>query len=540
MPQPRYNTQAQVQPPNPSIHSLLSSQPGVSFNPNKPAFIPSPSGPHGNIAAAHLQSLAASHAQAAAQAQLQAQAQAALHLNLQSLNAKIVQAQQLALINGISVDEVLRRMGGLSEQEVGLLKLCVAREQEERLKVQAVGLMSQQQQQPFQAQTRGPLRTTSPPNIILNSPPPSSTSATSAQEQRAAARLKVEQNLRARCGKEQQAQRVQAPAPVQSSGGWEEAFAKMNISLGAEQRFSQGQGMVMTPPQGRVDLPPVTRTTQPQVSSPIVRSFSPANSAHSASSDSVNVVGKKDVGPTPAQNKHVQAVSWRAVGKLQQAPVSPAASPLSVKLTAQNAENAVKSFNGVFGNKVITPSQTTFGGNTHAPSSPTRLTRSGSGSSGSGHSSIGDEASVASFPPSLSGGRRRRSSGSCDTGMTTPVSEGESGDGDKANYFGSKNLQVHGRDETYPLSKVSSKGSNASVGNSTGAGAGVIGQGYPGNNKLAVVQFSAVIRQPHGPPGGADELGNKNFASRIRQKAVSDLSVLGRRVAQRSPTVPSY
>lgn len=39
-----------------------------------------------------------------------------------------------------------------------------------------------------------------------------------------------------------------------------------------------------------------------------------------------------------------------------------------------------------------------------------------------------------------------------------------------------------------------------------------------------------VIRQPRGPPAGADELGGHNFASRIRQKAVLDMSnVLGRR-----------
>ncbi|KAK4689675.1 hypothetical protein P7C73_g412, partial [Tremellales sp. Uapishka_1] len=40
----------------------------------------------------------------------------------------------------------------------------------------------------------------------------------------------------------------------------------------------------------------------------------------------------------------------------------------------------------------------------------------------------------------------------------------------------------------------------------------------------------SVIRQPVGPPGGPDELGSKNFASRIRRKAGLNLGMLGRRV----------
>ena len=60
-------------------------------------------------------------------------AQASLQTSLNALNSKIVQAQSLALLNQISVDEVLSRMGGLNEMELGLLRLCAAREQEARL-----------------------------------------------------------------------------------------------------------------------------------------------------------------------------------------------------------------------------------------------------------------------------------------------------------------------------------------------------------------------------------------------------------------------
>lgn len=70
----------------------------------------------------------------------QSTAQATLQHSLNALNAKIVQAQNLALINGISVDDVLSRMGGLNEIELGLLKLCAAREQEARLQANVSGI----------------------------------------------------------------------------------------------------------------------------------------------------------------------------------------------------------------------------------------------------------------------------------------------------------------------------------------------------------------------------------------------------------------
>ena len=37
---------------------------------------------------------------------------------------------------------------------------------------------------------------------------------------------------------------------------------------------------------------------------------------------------------------------------------------------------------------------------------------------------------------------------------------------------------------------------------------------------------SQPTRQPRGPPSGADELGPKNFATRIRRKAIGGLGML--------------
>jgi hypothetical protein len=38
--------------------------------------------------------------------------------------------------------------------------------------------------------------------------------------------------------------------------------------------------------------------------------------------------------------------------------------------------------------------------------------------------------------------------------------------------------------------------------------------------------LSQPVRQPRGPPSGADELGPRNFATRIRRKAIGGLGAL--------------
>lgn len=73
------------------------------------------------------------YAQHAPAPPLSVPSQASLQQSLQALNGKIVQAQSLALANGLHVDQVLARMGGLNETELGLLRLCAAREQEAKM-----------------------------------------------------------------------------------------------------------------------------------------------------------------------------------------------------------------------------------------------------------------------------------------------------------------------------------------------------------------------------------------------------------------------
>jgi len=64
-----------------------------------------------------------------------------------------------------------------------------------------------------------------------------------------------------------------------------------------------------------------------------------------------------------------------------------------------------------------------------------------------------------------------------------------------------------------------------------------LGIGRPVPNAAAVPALPAMagfqqrvlsqpVRQPRGPPSGADELGPRNFATRIRRKAIGGLGAL--------------
>ncbi|ESK97484.1 hypothetical protein Moror_17663 [Moniliophthora roreri MCA 2997] len=60
-------------------------------------------------------------------------------------------------------------------------------------------------------------------------------------------------------------------------------------------------------------------------------------------------------------------------------------------------------------------------------------------------------------------------------------------------------------------------------------GSAVAQQPAPSDNAVALVSHRMVsqpTRQPRGPPSGADELGPKNFATRIRRKAIGGLGML--------------
>jgi len=51
-------------------------------------------------------------------------------------------------------------------------------------------------------------------------------------------------------------------------------------------------------------------------------------------------------------------------------------------------------------------------------------------------------------------------------------------------------------------------------------------QYYPTVSVASHRMVSQPTRQPRGPPSGSDELGPKNFATRIRRKAIGGLGML--------------
>lgn len=53
-----------------------------------------------------------------------------------------------------------------------------------------------------------------------------------------------------------------------------------------------------------------------------------------------------------------------------------------------------------------------------------------------------------------------------------------------------------------------------------------LGRAPPATAALPQRVLSLAVRQPRGPPSGADELGPRNFASRIRRKAIGGLGAL--------------
>lgn len=318
-----------------------------------------------------------------------------------------------------------------------------------------------------------------------------------------------------------------------SNASWEESFG--NLSLGG---------------------PDVARTPTPKS----------ANSTSSASTQTQITPPKADKRTSPttatstaglAAGKHEQAATWRrgSPSASQQTTISPAATPVRGSSAIAGGEQANKAFNfnGVFGNKLPRQaSQTSSVESSTATNAKAdgegrkervRTGRSGSASSSEGFESGSGSGSVLSDQQQQYQqerqdrlersfvGRARESTFAGSTSsssfesvgtpppvLITPPCEpmenqfsGKQGSGTPNNggYFGIKRV-------------VSGEQGNGNINvNGNGKyGPGVIGQGFGSpstvlfSGGVGSTAYGVVIRQPHGPPGGADELGNKNFASR--------------------------
>lgn len=320
-----------------------------------------------------------------------------------------------------------------------------------------------------------------------------------------------------------------------TDASWEESFG--NLSLG-------GPDVVRTPTPKSANS--TSASAQTQVTPPKVDKRTSPTSATSTAG--------------LAAGKHEQAATWRrgSPSASQQTSISPAATPVRGISANAGAEPANKAFNfnGVFGNKVVglprqasqtssVESSTTTNAKADGEGRKERVRtgRSGSASSSEGFESGSGSGSVLSDQQQQYQqerqdrlersfvGRARESTFAGSTSsssfesvgtpppvLITPPCEplenqysGKQGSGTPNNggYFGIKRV-------------VSGEQGNGNVNvNGNGKyGPGVIGQGFgspstvlfPGG--VGSTAYGVVIRQPHGPPGGADELGNKNFASR--------------------------
>lgn len=74
-----------------------------------------------------------------------------------------------------------------------------------------------------------------------------------------------------------------------------------------------------------------------------------------------------------------------------------------------------------------------------------------------------------------------------------------------------------------PLPGGAGAGANASAMGRLGSVSATIQNGAGATQR---VMSSQPMRQPRGPPSGADELGPRNFATRIRRKAIGGLGAL--------------
>ena len=200
--------------------------------------------------------------------------------------------------------------------------------------------------------------------------------------------------------------------------------------------------------------------------------------------------------PAQASGKHAQAASWRPAAPSTKQQVFPA-SPVSIPVV--RGEQAVKGFNGVFGNKVVPARKTSD------PVITVREKRSGSASSGSSEGT-------------LHGGNRMRemtfasSTSSLDSVGTPPPVLITPPCMPSEHNAGGRTTKMDGY---FGIKKASADDAAVNAMRMARNAVGVIGQGFgPSAVGAPVGMYGVVVRQPHGPPGGADELGNKNFASR--------------------------
>ncbi|KAJ9115101.1 hypothetical protein QFC22_005430 [Naganishia vaughanmartiniae] len=385
--------------------------------------------------------------------QVQAQQQTlAIQIAMQALNQKVVQAQNLARINGWNLDEAIHHMGGFTQNELDLLKLAAVREQQAKelasLQVLQAQIQARQQQMQFLAQN-APLgfgsasfsaglpqdeesylnvgrhaRNTIDPSLPL---PTAENNLGSAMEQRLAAKQQIEANLRAR------SEIAQAYGNHRQSHSRGQSMSKRTHSVDPAHFTAAHPNSIISPP--------------------------PSSSSYG----SINERGRgpqrdSSISPPPP---HLLTPPLREPSDNETTPQNPARRTHADRPSGDEQKPAYNAFNTVFGNSVSPP-------NTAGP-----VTTQPPGFTYSSQPEASNKSSRSDSPTSVASATQVPSRRSPSTGSSS-VDEVV-----LRTTFGVRHYD-----------------------------AGVIGQG---NNAPPV---AIVLRQPLGPPGSADELGNKNFASR--------------------------
>ncbi|KAJ9104554.1 hypothetical protein QFC21_002051 [Naganishia friedmannii] len=396
--------------------------------------------------------------------QVQAQQQTlAIQIAMQALNQKVVQAQNMARINGWSLDDAVHHMGGFTQNELDLLKLAAVREQQAKelasLQLLQAQIQARQQQMQFLAQN-APLgfgsasfaaglpqdeesylnvgrqaRNTIDPSLPL---PTAENNLGSAMEQRLAAKQQIEANLRAR--------------------------SEIAQAFG-HNRQSHSRGQSMSKRNNPADPAPFSAAHRNSIISP-----PPSSSSYG----SINERGRGpqrelSISPPPPQ---LLTPPLRDPSDNETTPQNPARRGHVGRAADDDLKPAYNAFNSVFGNSVSPP-------NTSGPATSQRP-----GFTNSSQLDASNKSSRSDSPTSVASATQVPSRRSPSTGSSSV-------------------------DEVVLRSTFGIRHHDA----------GVIGQ----NSNAAPV--AVVLRQPLGPPGSADELGDKNFASSTNAEADIDLDL---------------
>ncbi|KAI5454396.1 hypothetical protein NCC49_004449 [Naganishia albida] len=409
-----------------------------------------------------------------AEQQIQAQQQTvAIQMAMQALNRKVVQAQNIARINNWTLDEAIHQMGGFTQNELDLLKLAVVREQQakELANLQVLQAQIHSRQQQMQLMAQA-----GPLGFGSSSFPTGFAQGEDAYNANGSrARNTIDPSLPLPTAENNMGsameQRLAAKQQIEANL---RARSEMAQVYGGHRRtHSRGQSMNQRIIQS--DSGYVNPQHSHMISPP------PSSSSHGSGTERQRGFAREpSVSPPPSQ---ILTPPHREPSDNEATPRNPGKKDQASRVSNEEHRPAYNAFNAIIGNSASPPS-------TVRPASSHSV-----------------EADAASRQHDSNRPSRADSPTSVSSSIHVPSRRSPSTGSSSVDEMVLRGALHNGRKQDV----------------------GVIGQNTPAGPAVVV------LRQPLGPPGSADELGGKNFASRIRRKAGLDLSVLGRRAVSPLP-----